>query len=416
MRAEIVAVGTELLLGQIVDTNSTYIAGELAAAGIDCLFQTRVGDNLDRITEAFRLALTRADAVIVCGGLGPTQDDITREAIAKTMGVDLVRDPAALRKVQEVFASRNRTMSPSNERQADVPVGATIIEQVLGTAPGLICPIGEKVIYAMPGVPHEMHEMLARAVIPDLERRAGMPAVIRSRVLRTTGLGESVVAERVAPVLEALDAEGPGAPTVAFLASGIEGIKVRITVKCDDDESATASLDRVEEALRRLLGDVVFGLDDETMEHAIGKLLLERHLSFATAESVTGGLIASRVVAVPGASAWFRGSLVSYASELKYGLLGVAEGPVVSLEAAAQMAEGARSLLGADVVLSTTGVAGPDPQDGVEPGRVFVGIALPGAPADAIELSILGGRNRMREMATISALDQLRRRLLQLPV
>ena len=414
MRAEIVAVGTELLLGQIVDTNSTYIGEELAAAGIDCYFQTRVGDNLDRIVSALEVALSRADAVVVCGGLGPTQDDITREAIAKVMGTPLEQDEEALAILTEVFASRNRTMSPSNLRQADVPLGARIIPQVQGTAPGLICPVGEQVVYALPGVPHEMREMVQRAVLPDLQARSGEPAVIASRTLRTWGLGESVLAETIASRLDELDAEGPGAPTIAFLASGIEGIKVRVTVKAADLETATARLDSEEATLRTMIGDLVFGVDDETMEFAIGRLLQRASLQLATAESFTGGLISARVVAVPGASRWFRGGVVSYASDVKFSLLKVDEGPVVSAEAAAQMAEGVRQLLGAEVGLATTGVAGPDPQDGLPPGTAFVGIALPGEAAIGKELSLVGSRNRMRDIATISSLDALRRRLLAL--
>ena len=412
MRAEILAVGTELLLGQIVDTNSTFIAEELASAGVDCHFQTRVGDNLDRIVAALEAALGRSDAVVVCGGLGPTQDDITREAIAKVMGVPLEEDPEALTILTEVFSRRNRTMSPSNLRQAQVPLGATIIPQVQGTAPGLICPVGDKVIYALPGVPHEMREMVLRAVLPDLQARSGVPAVIASRTLRTWGLGESVLAETITSRLDELDAEGPGAPTIAFLASGIEGIKVRVTVKAPDLEHARKRLDAEEQVLREMLGEIVFGVDEQTMEYALGELLVARGLTLATAESFTGGLISARIVAVPGASRWFRGGLVSYASDLKFTLLKVPEGPVVSAAAAAQMAEGARQLLGADVALATTGVAGPDPQDGLPPGTAFVGVALPGQEAEGFELAMLGSRNRVRDIATISSLDVLRRRLL----
>jgi nicotinamide-nucleotide amidase len=417
MRAEIVAVGTELLLGQIIDTNSSYIAEQLAIAGIDCLYQTRVGDNQARIVEALRHGLTRADAVIVCGGLGPTQDDITREAIAETMGVELERNDEALKLLEEVFRSRlgrGRPMAQNNLRQADAPVGARLIPQVIGTAPGLICPVGDGVIYAVPGVPDEMKEMIARAVVPDLLARSGTTSVILSRTLRTWGMGESVLAETIAHRLDALDLVGPGAPTIAFLASGIEGVKVRVTVKADDREKAIAVLDAEEAELRAILGDVVFGVDDETMEFAIGALLRARSWRFAVAESFTGGLIASRIVSIPGASEWFAGGVVAYASDVKHALLGVPEGPVVSLEAAAAMAEGVRRVTGADVALSTTGVAGPDPQEGIAPGTGFIGIALPGEPAVGQPLNLFGGRNRAREIATISSLDVLRHRLLAL--
>jgi nicotinamide-nucleotide amidase len=414
MRAEIVAVGTELLLGQIVDTNSTWVAEELAAYGIDCFFQTRVGDNRDRIVDAFRIALDRADAVIVCGGLGPTQDDITREALAEVMGVALEQDEEARRLVVEVFARRNRSMPESNLRQAEVPVGAAIIPQVMGTAPGLICPVGERVLYALPGVPAEMQEMMVRAVLPDLQRRAGVLAVIASRTLRTWGLGEALLAETVAPRLEELDARGSGAPTIAFLASGIEGVKLRVTVKAPDATSAAALLDEEEAALRAILGDTIFGVDDETMEAAVGKLLVQLGLTIGLAESFTGGLMASRMVAVPGASKFFRGGVVAYDSEIKYSLLAVERGPVVSIEAAAAMASGVRELLGTDVALATTGVAGPDSQEGHPPGTAFVGLALPGEKAEGFELALLGSRTRMRENGVITALDALRRRLLAL--
>ncbi len=223
MRVEIVAVGTELLLGQIVDTNSAFIGEQLAASGLDCHFQTAVGDNLGRIVLALRTALARSDAVVVCGGLGPTQDDITREAIATVMNVPLVRDEALLERIRAMFASRGREMPANNGRQADVPVGASVIPQTMGTAPGLICPVGRKVLYAMPGVPYELHDMLARAVLPDLRERAGEPAVIASRTLRTWGMSESGLAELLAPRIEALGTGEAGVPTIAFLASGIEG-------------------------------------------------------------------------------------------------------------------------------------------------------------------------------------------------
>ncbi|HEY5274514.1 MAG TPA: competence/damage-inducible protein A [Acidimicrobiales bacterium] len=411
MRVEIVAVGTELLLGQVVDTNSSWMSERLAESGLDCNFQVKVGDNLDRIAAAIRGSLARADAVIVCGGLGPTQDDITREAIAAVMGVELIREPEVLRAIEAVFADRGRPMSPSNARQADVPKGGRIISLV-GTAPGLICPVGEQVIYAVPGVPWEMRAMLEDAVLPDLRSRGGMASVIMSRTLRTWGLGESVLAETVTPRLDALDALGAGAPTIAFLASGVEGIKLRVTVKADDAAAAAAALDAEEAALREILGDVVFGVDDETMEASVGKLLVEQGLTLGLAESYTGGLIASRIVAVPGASGWFTGGLVSYQSAVKFSVLGLPEGPVVSLEAVTAMASGVRDLLSCDVALATTGVAGPDPQDGHEPGTVFVGVALPGEEPFGRSLQLFGGRGGIREMGTITSLDYLRQRLL----
>ncbi|MDQ1367972.1 MAG: nicotinamide-nucleotide amidase, partial [Acidimicrobiaceae bacterium] len=374
MRCEVVAVGTELLLGQVVDTNSAWIGEQLALAGIDSHFQVKVGDNQARIVTAIRDALARSDAVICCGGLGPTQDDITREAIAELMGVELRRDDAVAAVIREMFATRGRVMSDNNLRQADVPEGAIVIPQTRGTAPGLICPAppvepgiaGDShgvvgVVYAVPGVPTEMREMVRRAVIPDLQRRSGTTATILSRTLRTWGLAESTLAEVIAPRVDALEASGN--PTIAFLASGIEGLKVRITAKGDDAASVRLLLDEEEAALRALLGDVVFGVDDESMEVAVAALLRHAGLTLGLAESLTGGLVGARITGVPGASEFFRGAIVSYDRAVKHDLLGVPPGPGVSESAAAAMAAGARRVLHADVAVALTGVAGPTEQD-----------------------------------------------------
>ena len=413
MRCEVVAIGTELLLGQIVDTNSSWIGEQLALAGIDSFHQVKVGDNQRRIVDTLRQALARSEAVICCGGLGPTQDDITREAIAEVMQVELRTDDEVAERIRQLFASRRRTMSDNNLRQAQVPLGATVIPQVRGTAPGLICPLGDRVIYAVPGVPHEMREMVERTILGDLQARSGEAATIRSRTLRTWGLAESTLAERIAPRLEALDHAETG-PTIAFLASGIEGIKVRMTARGSGDDpeaAALALLDAEEAELRALLGDVVFGMDDETMETAVGKLLVAQGLTLGLAESLTGGLIGSRLTAVPGASAWFRGAVVSYASDVKHRLLGVADGPVVSEEAAVEMAVGAAGALGADVGLAVTGVAGPTEQDGQPVGTVWVGLSIPGRKPSAHSLHLPGDRDRIRQMTVISALDLLRHQL-----
>jgi nicotinamide-nucleotide amidase len=409
VRCDVVAVGTELLLGQIVDTNSAWIGEQLAIAGVDSHFQVKVGDNLRRIVLALRESLARSDAVITCGGLGPTQDDITREAIAEVLNVPLRRDPVLVERVRAMFGARGRLMTDNNLRQADVPEGATIIPQTRGTAPGLICPVGHKVIYAVPGVPHEMEEMLLRAVLPDLQARSTSATTIRSRTVRTWGLSESALAELVAPRLEALDRTGN--PTIAFLASGIEGIKLRITAKAGDEAAARALLDAEEGALRALLGDVVFGVDDEAMEVAVARLLIDAGLTLGLAESLTGGLVGARLTAVAGASDWFRGSIVAYDSAVKHSLLGVPDGPVVSERAAVAMAAGAAKLLSADVGLGVTGVAGPAEQDGQPVGTVWMGVALDGE-TDAVRVQLPGDRDRVRQFAAISLLDLLRRRLL----
>jgi len=424
VRIEIVAVGTELLLGQIADTNSQWLGEHLAALGVGSHFHQAVGDNHERIVLAFRTALARSDGVIVCGGLGPTHDDITRDAIAEVMNVSLRRDDEVVAKIRTMFASRGRDMPDSNLRQADVPEGATIIPQTKGTAPGLICPVGHKVVYAVPGVPYEMADMFERAIGPDLQARMAergeSSGTIASRVVRTWGMSESGLAETLAGYIDGLDEQAAADPsggtaTIAFLASGIEGIKVRVTVRASDADAAAVALDRHEAAIREVLheaaGDVVFGVDDEAIEDAVARALAVGGLTLGLAESLTGGLAASRLVNVPGASGWFRGSVVSYASEVKFDVLGVPEGPVVSEAAAKAMADGARRVLGADVGLSVTGVAGPTEQDGQSVGTVFVGLARRGHDTVATAFAVPGDRARIRQYATIAALDYLRRSL-----
>ncbi|HWM21816.1 MAG TPA: CinA family nicotinamide mononucleotide deamidase-related protein, partial [Ilumatobacteraceae bacterium] len=354
MRCDVLAVGTELLLGQIVDTNSAWLGEQLAASGIDSLMQVKVGDNVVRIEAQLRRMLEHADAVVVCGGLGPTHDDLTRDAIAAVMGVGLHHDEAVADVIREMFERRGRRMAENNLRQAQVPDGATLIPQTRGTAPGLICPVtvdgADKVLFAVPGVPHEMEEMFERAILPELLRRSGEPSVIVSRVLRTWGESESGLNERLDGIIAELDE--PGGPTLAFLASGWEGLKVRLTAKADNRAAAAVRLDELEQRIRSELGELVFGLDTDTMESVVLDEMRRRGLTLGLAESVTGGLVSARLTGVPGASDVLRGSIVSYASEVKRQLLGVGDGPVVSEEAALEMAEGARRVLGSDVGLA----------------------------------------------------------------
>ncbi|MFN2608526.1 MAG: competence/damage-inducible protein A [Acidimicrobiales bacterium] len=403
------AVGTELLLGQVVDTNSAWLGDRLALAGIDCLLQTTVGDNCARIADVVGAALERADAVVVCGGLGPTPDDVTREALAEALGVPLERDQAMVERIRGMFAARRREMAHNNLRQADRPAGATFLPQERGTAPGLICPAGpggRRVVYAVPGVPFEMQEMVERAVVPDLVRRAGQPGVIRSRMLRTWGLSESALADRIAARVDTQTN-----PTIAFLASGIDGIKVRITAKAGSGADADRMLDAEEAELRALVGEYVFGVDEQSMERVVADLLVASDLTLAVAESLTGGLVGGRLAETEGASRWFEGSVVAYDSRVKYELLGVPEGPVVCEEAAVAMAEGARRAMRADVGLGVTGVAGPATQEDQPVGTVFIAVA-DGAGTEARELHFPGDRQHVRQFAAISLLDLARRRLL----
>jgi nicotinamide-nucleotide amidase len=413
MKCNVVAVGTELLLGQIVDTNSSYIGEQLAAVGIESHLQLKVGDNLARVVAAIRLALQDADAVIICGGLGPTHDDLTREALAEIMGAPLEHNEQIAALIADLFAKRNRYMAPNNLQQAQVPRGATIIEQTRGTAPGLMCPVGEKVMYAMPGVPHEMHDMLARAVLPDLLRRSGEASVIKSLVLRTWGESESALNERLDPIIHEL--ESLGNPTLAFLASGWEGIKVRLTAKASSDTDADALLSIWEHKVRALTEDLVFGTNTDTMESVVLSLLEERGWTLGLAESVTGGLVGGRITSIAGASRVFKGGVISYASDVKFDVLGVEHGPVVSERAAMQMASGAQRVLGASVGLALTGVAGPDEQDGEPVGTLCVGVAFPNGQTFSTRSQLPGQRDQMRQFSVITALAFLRKLLLSEP-
>jgi nicotinamide-nucleotide amidase len=300
-------------------------------------------------------------------------------------------------------------MPDNNLRQAMVPEGATIIPQTRGTAPGLMCPVGDKVIYAVPGVPHEMYDMMERAILPDLRRRNGDVGVIVSRVIRTWGESESGLNERLDRVIAEL--EEIGNPTLAFLASGWEGLKVRLTAKGETETEARAVLESWEKRVLEEVGDFVFGYDGDNMEAVVIRRMTELGLTLAVAESVTGGLVSGRLTSIPGASHVLHGSVVSYASAVKHDVLRVPPGPVVSEAAAVAMADGVRRLLGTDIGLSLTGVAGPTEQDGQPIGTLWVGLSRGGAETTAAHFRLPGQRDPMRQMAVISALDLLRRSL-----
>lgn len=406
MRCDILAVGTELLLGQIVDTNSSWIGESLAAAGIDSFVHVKVGDNEGRIALVLRRMLAEADAVIVCGGLGPTPDDVTREAIAEVMGVGLHRWEELESVIAERFQSRGRRMPPSNLRQAEVPEGATPIPNPIGTAPGLMAEVGGRLVYAVPGVPREMQRMIRGPVLGDLVARSGGEATIVSRTLKTWGTSESGLAELIADRVASQTN-----PTIAFLARGIEGLAVRLTAKAASREAALAAIAAEESELRALLGQLVYAVDDSTMEQLVLGRLGELGWTLGVAESLTGGLVGARLASVPGASASFVGSVVSYGGEVKRSLLGVRAEKVVSEECASEMARGAQRLLGADVGLAVTGVAGPECQDDEPVGTVILAIVLPGSAPETVRISLPGERQTVRELAVISLLDLLRRRL-----
>jgi nicotinamide-nucleotide amidase len=412
MRAEVIAVGTELLLGDIPNTNAQVIGRELARIGVDCHVHTAVGDNVERIAEAIDGALARADAAIVTGGLGPTQDDVTREAIALATGDRLVEDPALADDLHATFARLGRPMARINLRQAERPERALSIPNPLGTAPGVLAEHGGKAIYAIPGVPSEMVAMLHASVLPDLARRAGATSSIVTRVVRVSGLTESGVAESLGPTWERL---APGDVTIAFLAGGGE-VRVRLTAKAPSEAAAAERLDAVEREVREVLGPAVVGGGEETAELVVGRLLGERGWTLACAESVTGGLIAARITDVPGASATFRGGVVAYATDTKPSVLdvdpalieryGVVSGPV-----ARAMAAGTRRALDADVGLATTGVAGPASLEGRPVGTVVAAVSGPLGDVDR-EIRLPGDRDNVRRLATSVALNLLRLYLL----
>ena len=409
MKAEIVGVGTELLLGQIANTNARWIGERLSEIGINVLYHQAVGDNLDRIVDVLRLAASRADVVIVTGGLGPTQDDITRDALASYLGVPMERHPQIETWLRERFAGFGRAPMPQNNlRQADVPAGARYIQPVRGSAPGLIGERDGVRIYAVPGVPLEMVEMMEGTILPELSALAG-PAVIRSLTLRCTGIGESRVAEIVADLFE-----GSTNPSLAYLASNGE-VKIRLTAKAATDGEALGLIGPIAAEVQRRLGDVVFTSSDERLEEAVGRLLKDSGRTLALAESLTGGSVGARITSVPGASAYLIGDVVAYSAAAKRSALGVREetiaGPgVVSRACALEMAAGARRLFSADIGLSLTGAAGPDAHGEAEPGTVWIGL-----DADDVHHArgyvSAGERDRVRAWAEQASLDLLRRYL-----
>jgi nicotinamide-nucleotide amidase len=410
VRAEIVAVGTELLLGQIANTNARWMSEELAAIGVDVLHHQTVGDNLERIVEAVRLASSRVDVVLVTGGLGPTQDDITRDAIGALLGTPMVRHPELETMLRERFrAFGRREMPESNLRQADVPEGARYVTPSRGTAPGLVAQLpGGAHVYAVPGVPEEMVEMMEGTVLPELALAAGA-GVVRSRVLRCAGIGESAVAERVDDLFL-----GSANPTIAFLASSGE-VRVRITAKATTVEEAERLIGPMADEVRRRIGDDVFTVQDESLEEAVVRLLKDAGKRLACAESLTGGGVGERITSVPGSSTVFEGSAVVYTIEAKERILGVSratlDGPgPVSEECAREMAVGARKAYTTDLGLALTGAAGPEAHGGAPPGQIWVALEADDV-SHARGFRVPGERDRVRRWAEQAALDLLRRHL-----
>ena len=407
MRAEIISVGTELLLGQIVDTNAASLARALAELGIDVYFKQTVGDNSARVQEALHLAISRADLILITGGLGPTEDDLTVAAVAEALGEDLVRDDAVAERIQRFFETRGRTPPPSVYKQALLPRHARAISNSRGTAPGVHLEHLGRMIFIMPGVPYEMEGMMEADVIPLLRQYAGATTVIRSRVLRVTGEGESAVEERIRDLLRGM------APTIAPYAK-LGEVHLRLTAKGDPAEVAR-QLDAGEVLVRERLGDLVYGVDAQTLEEVVAARLISQSVTVAVAESCTGGVVAQRLTNVPGSSAYFLEGVVAYSNAAKVDLVrvdpslleahGAVSGPV-----AEAMAAGARVRARSEVGLSVTGIAGPTGGTPSKPvGLVFLGLAdAAGTFHRKLNLGSEPGRSGVRYLASQAALNMLR--------
>ncbi len=374
--AEIITVGTELLLGQIVDTNAVYLAQQLAELGISLYYKSTVGDNKERLTEIIKKALSRSDLIFITGGLGPTMDDITRESIASAVEERIVVDEEAAEQIRSYFKRRGRSMAESNIRQAEFPEGARAIPNGYGTAPGVLWQKDNKMIIAMPGVPTEFKHIWSEKVIPIL-REQGLigETIIRSRVLRLAGIGESSSEKLVLDILEKQDN-----PTIAPLAHWGE-VHYRITARGNSEEEIERMLDETEAKLKERFGDYIYSRDEETLEQRVASLLIEKGKTIAVAESCSGGLISSRLTDIPGSSKYFNRGIVVYSNEAKIQILGVKEEILrrygaVSSQTAQEMARGVRDISRTDLGLSSTGIAGPTggtPQKPV--GLVYIALA-----------------------------------------
>lgn len=413
MKAEIIATGTELLLGQTLNTSAHYLTGKLSSLGIEVDYHITVGDNAERIEVSLRQALGRSELVVTTGGLGPTVDDLTKELAAKVLGLEMELDQASLKHVEDFFALRKAAMPESNRKQAYFPKGAMILPNPVGTAPGAIITKDGKTVVILPGPPFEMQPMFENHVQRELERIVGPDAErMNVRVLKIFGMGESAIEEVIADLMNKPN------PTMALLAKRAE-MHVRLVARSGDAKEARQILDRAEVEIRSRLGDKVFGRDEESMIGLVGKTLRERGLTVATAESCTGGLVGAALTQEPGSSDFYLGGVVSYDNAVKEKMLGVGqqsleENGAVSPEVAKEMAAGARARLGTDLALATTGIAGPDGGSDAKPvGLVYIGLATPQG-IEAKKFQFYGGRDSVRALTVQAALNWLRLYLLNL--
>lgn len=403
MNAEIITIGTEILLGQIVDTNSVYLSEKLAKLGINVFYKTAVGDNLERITNALKTGASRADLLILTGGLGPTVDDITRQAVADFVEKKLIFHPEAFAKIKGFFKERNYKMPESNQLQACFPEGALILENLRGTAPGFIL---EKplIIACLPGVPSEMKYMFSEKVTPFLlEKLGSKQTVILSKVLKIAGLGESLVDEKI----KLLFVESKN-PSIGILALPDE-IILRLTAKAGTHEDAQRLIHDLKLKIYKKLGNAIYGEDEETLEGKIGEILRARNLTLSTAESCTSGLISHRITKVAGSSSYYKGGFNTYSNEMKINFLGVLPKTIhdfgaVSKECAREMAQGCAKAAQTDISIAVTGIAGPGGGSEEKPvGLVYIALSFKGQ-MEVKKFIFPGSRENIRERAAQTAL------------
>jgi nicotinamide-nucleotide amidase len=411
MKSEIISIGSEITSGQNLDTNSQWLSRRLAEIGVPVGWQTTVADDLDANIDVFRIAGGRAELVLVTGGLGPTQDDLTREALAKAAGVELMFHQELYDQIEGMFIRRNRTMPERNRVQAMLPAGADALPNECGTAPGVWMRLGAATIGAMPGVPSEMYVMYEKQVRPRLLALGMGAGVLVQRKINVFGAGESTVEEKL------LDLTRRGhVPEVGITVSDAT-ISLRILAHAATLAEAQAQIEPVELTIRARLGDLIFGVEDEDLHDAVAALLHARRLTLATAESVTAGLVASRLSAVPGASAWLRGGIIAYDNRVKVDLLGVSQHLIdahgaVSAEVAEAMAVGCRTRMRTDLAVSTVGVAGPGDLGPDKPaGMVFIGLAWEGGSSSS-GFSWSGTRTEVQRRTAKLALNRVRLHLL----
>jgi len=408
MTAEVIAVGTELLLGDILNTNAQYLARELAKLGINVYYQTVVGDNRTRLLEAYKAAFRRADIVIATGGLGPTEDDLTKETAAEFFGLDLELDGPSWEKIRGLFNSMHSNMTLTNKKQAMMPKGCVILNNDNGTAPGCCIEKDGKLLFLLPGPPNECIPMYENTIIPILKPRSGI--ILVSKTLKICGIGESQAEEMLKDLIDAQNN-----PTLAPYAKTSE-VWFRITASGNDENEARRVMEPALDEIRRRFGENIYGEDDESLEGVVIKAILEKGLTIACAESCTGGALTSKLVDYPGVSAVLLEGAVTYSNEAKIKRLGVKAETLekygaVSMQTALEMAGGIAETSGADIGVSTTGIAGPDGGTREKPvGLVYIGISVKGE-ASAIELHLTGNRAKVRTRAVVTALDALRRAL-----